>query len=292
MSPPHAPDPTLAAALDEFGEVEAVAAATFPAHLLDPVRHAIARLLRADPNGGVVDPPSPDAEVAVRYAEQFVVDVGGIGPELRAEFGSTFGAGSFELVQAVYVFDVFTRARLALRKFDEEPPVSKPRPSAEPGALWQSLETFMRSVARLDALDPVTSELVRLRGARIHGCRLCQSRRSLRALDAAGEAAFAPDARPASERHVIAIELVDLLVTQPSEIDADLVQRTRASFTPGEIVELILDVARNAANKIAVAFAADAANVVDGIEFYDIDADGEVVADVDADVVRRATTPS
>jgi AhpD family alkylhydroperoxidase len=286
--PARAPDPMVAAVLRSFGEVEAVAAATFPVHLLDPVRHAIARILRADSNAGAVDPASPEAEVAVRYAEQFVVDVSGVGPELRAEFGSTFGAGSFELVQALYVFDVFTRARIALRRFDEEPTVPNPRPSAEPGELWQSLETFMRSVARLDALDAVTSELVRLRGARLHGCRLCLSRRSLRALEAAGEETFSPDARPSSERHAAAIELVDLLVTQPSEIDAHLVQRIRTSYDTREIVELILDVVRNAANKIAVAFAADAPNVVDGIEFFDIDADGEVVADIDADVVRRA----
>ena len=34
------------------------------------------------------------------------------------------------------------------------------------------------------ALDPVTTELVRLRGARAHQCRVCQSRLSLKAVDA------------------------------------------------------------------------------------------------------------
>ena len=41
--------------------------------------------------------------------------------------------------------------------------------------------------------------------------------------------------------------------------------------------ELVLDVTRNALNKIAVALGADAAHVEDGIEIYDVDADGELV---------------
>ena len=36
------------------------------------------------------------------------------------------------------------------------------------------------------ALDPVTSELVRLRGAAQHNCRLCKSLREGTALDAGG----------------------------------------------------------------------------------------------------------
>ena len=41
-------------------------------------------------------------------------------------------------------------------------------------------------VARLRALDPVTTEIVRLRGATQHNCRLCKSRREGNALDAGG----------------------------------------------------------------------------------------------------------
>ena len=54
----------------------------------------------------------------------------------------------------------------------------------------------------------------------------------------------------------------------------------------------MLDVVRNAANKIAVALGADAPQVADGVEFFDVDANGEVVASVDAEVVRRATEES
>jgi hypothetical protein len=51
----------------------------------------------------------------------------------------------------------------------------------------------------------------------------------------------------------------------------------------------VLDVARNAANKIAVALAADGARVADGVEFFDLDGSGDLVADADPEVVRAAT---
>ena len=51
----------------------------------------------------------------------------------------------------------------------------------------------------------------------------------------------------------------------------------------------MLDVVRNAANKIAVALGSDAPEVTDGIEYYDIDAGGDVVADVNLEAVRAAT---
>jgi hypothetical protein len=49
-------------------------------------------------------------------------------------------------------------------------------------------------------------------------------------------------------------------------------------------------VVRNAANKIAVALDGDAPVVSEGFEYYDVDATGDVVADVDREVVRAATT--
>ena len=48
-----------------------------------------------------------------------------------------------------------------------------------------------------------------------------------------------------------------------------------------------LDVVRNAANKFAVAVGGDAAQVDDGIEYFDLDTAGDVVADVDPEVVRE-----
>ena len=43
------------------------------------------------------------------------------------------------------------------------------------------------------ALDPVTAEMVRLRGAAQHNCRLCKSLRESAALDAGGSEAMYAD---------------------------------------------------------------------------------------------------
>ena len=92
-----------------------------------------------------------------------------------------------------------------------------------------------------------------------------------------------------SSRHKIALRLTDAVLTQPAQIDDQLVAQVHGAFALAESTEIVLDVVRNAANKIAVAFAADTPQVADGIEFFDLDANGEVVASVEAAVVRRAT---
>ena len=48
--------------------------------------------------------------------------------------------------------------------------------------------------------------------------------------------------------------------------------RVRAELSDAEIVEIVLDLVRNAANKIAVSLGGDEAVVTDGIEYYDVDA--------------------
>ena len=40
------------------------------------------------------------------------------------------------------------------------------------------MDEFIREVALLDHLDAVTTEIVRLRGARQHQCRVCMARRT------------------------------------------------------------------------------------------------------------------
>jgi len=52
---------------------------------------------------------------------------------------------------------------------------------------------FLPAVARMRAPDSATSELVRLRGAAQHNCRLCKSLREGAALDAAGPEALYDD---------------------------------------------------------------------------------------------------
>src|SRR4029078_12907113 len=101
----------------------------------------------------------------------------GDGPALPA----AVGADMVVFVQALYVVDVFQRGRIALERFFAAPYPPAPAPAS--GDLWATLEEFMRVAELGHALDPVTTELVRLRGARAHQCRICQSRLSLRAVE-------------------------------------------------------------------------------------------------------------
>jgi alkylhydroperoxidase family enzyme len=125
----------------------------------------------------------------------------------------------------------------------------------------------------------VLTEIVRLRGARQHNCRLCRSRRSLAALDAgAGEATFDQiDAWPTSDLPAAtkaALALTDAMIWTPQALPEEVVTAVRLHLTTAQAVEVVLDVARNAANKIAVALGADAPTVAGGVELFVTDADG------------------
>jgi alkylhydroperoxidase family enzyme len=286
------------AAFDLFDRIEGLAAGALEPAVLDPVRVAVAEALghpeeltrtpvSVAPAGAAVD---PRVAPCVAFAEQFVVDVSGTTDGQRAALGAAMGADTFTFVQALYVVDVFQRGRIALERIFGAP--ARPAATATTGDLWATLEEFMRVVALDTALDPVLTELVRLRGARAHDCRICQSRLSLRAVESAGDdTLFAADAEESAltDRQRTALALADAVIWQPTAVDDALVTRVRTELSDAEIVEIVLDLVRNAANKIAVSLGGDEAVVTDGVEYYDVDATGDVFADVDRDAVRAAT---
>ena len=100
----------------------------------------------------------------VAFADQFAVDVSRIDGALRAGFLEATGPSAFTAVQAIYVDDFWPRVPAVLGGTDW------PDAESTDADLWPLLEEFMREVARLDALDPVTTELVRLRCASYHDC--------------------------------------------------------------------------------------------------------------------------
>ena len=145
------------------------------------------------------------------------------------------------------------------------------------------LKGFVPAVARLGALDPVTTEVVRLRGAAHHNCRLCKSRREEHALEAGGsESLYAgieyyETSEQLSDGHKAALRYVDALIWSPSRIDSEVTAGVRDHFTEGEAFELTLDVMRNACNKIMVSLGADAPQVDEGTELFRIEANGQTV---------------
>ena len=220
------------------------------------------------------------------FAEQFVVDVGAIDDEQREELKAALGADVFEYVQALYVLDHGVRLVAAVHQlFGVElipAPVPAGAPEVDSGGIWPTIDGFLTEVGRLPTIDPLLTELIRLRGARAHDCRLCQSRRSLSAVSSDGgeQAIDVLDDYEASglpERQKVALRLTDAIVWQPASFSTELVDQVHEQFSPVEALEIVLDVVRNASNKIAVALGVDQANVTEGVEYFDLQPDGSLV---------------
>src|SRR5580704_13871996 len=259
--------PSAFTAWDEL--IDAVASTT-PTDLTQP-SHAIAR--------ASLDPAAPamPRTDTVAFAEQMVVDVASMTADVRAAGLAELGAGAPAFVLAVWTEDMMIRAGTAWREmFGED---WRPVPTSAETDPWAAHERFLLEVAKLPALDPVTSELVRLRGARAHDCRLCQSRRNVSAIDQAGRSDLfdAKDPSGISDAQVLVLQVVDAFVWQPIQWPSRLGEQVVDALGPAAATELTLDVVRNAANKIAVAFDADEPQVETGVEYYDIDvATGEL----------------
>lgn len=228
---------------------------------------------------------SETERLLLSLTEQFVVDVSGIDPSSTHAVAASADSNAGGLVTALFLLDYGMRSQLVLeRLFPASPVLAITDVAASAGgsaSLGDDLNEMLRATARLDALDAVTSELVRLRGARIHSCRICKSIRSVAALEAgADEALFERiddyEQGDLSELHKVALRLTDAMVTRPAEIAHVLVEQVRTHFSPRQAVELVADVMRNSCQKIAVALGADAAHVDGGTELFSVE-DGEVV---------------
>lgn len=229
-------------------------------------------------------------QACLAFTEQFVVDVTGVTEELRSSVGTWLGLtklGGF--VIALFILDYGQRTQMAIdRLFPEahyrvitgEPHRSGRVPGGD-GTLMNDLDGLMRAIARLDEVDMVTTELVRLRGARQHNCRLCRSTRSAKALDAgADEAMFDKtewyEDSDLTTSYKVALRLTDAIITQPNEIGAELAAQAHEHFTPAQVIEIVIDVMRNSGQKVAVALAVDAPHVSSGVELYEITEEGDV----------------
>jgi alkylhydroperoxidase family enzyme len=242
------------------------------------------------------EPTEPREQAAAAFVDQFVIDVAGLDDTVRGPVFEHLGAdAAVGFAQAVYVIDLGIRRRIVLDKLglDAPPTIGAAEVPADLD-LWSALLDYLRTVAVMRDLDPATSELVRLRIAATHDCRICRSRISLKAIDALGSPEpleSIVNSRPVelAAPHAAAVAFVSAIITQPTEIDAAMVSTLRQHFSATQIFEMLHDTIRNSSNKFAVSIGGDAAVVEDGIEYYDLDADGEVVADVDPSVVRKLT---
>jgi alkylhydroperoxidase family enzyme len=232
------------------------------------------------------DPAADD--VVAEFAEQFCIDVSAITGEHRSKLWKVLGNSTFGVVVQMYVADLVPRVRVGLEALgvgeDYLGWVAGPIQwdhDTDPSDLV--FNTFLPTVARLRSLDALTAEVVRLRGATQHNCRLCKSLRETTALDAGGTETLYEDieqfekSTQLSERHKAALRYADALIWSPASIVPDVAAGVREHFSDAEAVELTLDVMRNASNKIAVALAGDAPRVEHGTETYLLDVDGQTV---------------
>jgi alkylhydroperoxidase family enzyme len=256
---------------------------------LSPDGHAALNAqLRATCARALSLPPLPaqdsgaESETAAEFAEQFSTDVAQLTADQRNSFLAAFGRQAFSVSALTFIADYTPRVLAgfaALGVTWQVGPIEWDRTTDPADAL---LNVFAPAVARLVGLDPVTTEIVRLRGAVQHNCRLCRSRREVGALDAGGNESLYDSIESyetselLSARHKAALRYVDALIWTPAHIDAGVAADVHAHFSDDEAIELTLDVMRNATNKIAVALGGDAPNTHDGVEHYLLDVDGQV----------------
>lgn len=243
----------------------------------DALRAAAAGVTGLPALGGAVRPADADPAVTA-FAEQFAIDVSSMDEAQRGAFMAAVGAETFGAVQMTYVADFLPRLHAALDALFGPSTWVHPEPAPVEDT-WPAIDAYIQEIARVQQLDAVATELIRLRGARQHECRLCKSRRNVSAINAGADDAtfeavdhYASSDLPDSIKAALAF--TDAIIWTPSAIGADVVAGVRAHFSPAEAVEIALDVARNATNKIPVSLGADDPVVAEGIELFDMDVDG------------------
>ncbi len=126
------------------------------------------------------------------------------------------------------------------------------------GALESAIADFAAAAVRANKVDPVTTELVRLRCAQYHDCRLCGSFRVQAALDAGYEESMQRqlgnyESSELSDVVKAALRLTDAMITQPGKIDAELRASIREHLSDAQIVEICVDVMKWSQQKSLVA---------------------------------------
>ena len=233
----------------------------------------------------LLDEHTVGESVVAAFAEQFAIDVSGIGANQRKQLLATLGDNAFRAVTAIFIADFVPRVLAGFNALA----LGEPGNGGE--VVWDHetdptkalLKGFVPAVARLRAIDPVTTEVVRLRGAVQHNCRLCKSRREGNALDAGGSESLYAEIEHyetsdhLSDRQKAALRYVDALIWSPSRIGPEVAADVRTHFSEEAALELTLDVMRNACNKIMVSLGADAPRVEEGTEWFRVDAGGKTV---------------
>lgn len=233
-----------------------------------------------------IDGLSEPDTIALEFSEQVSFDVASLQANQRNALLTQLGAAALPFTQAVYIADMLPRARYALdAMFGTSGAVREANPAE--GDLGHLVNELIRVVPALQAIDPVTTELVRLLGARRHQCRVCLSVRSHSAMVAGADDAMfdAVEAYATSEfssAQKAALAFAEAMIASPAALQGEAVTELATYFEPAARIELVLDIVRNATNKVAVALGGDAPRVETGYEVYDVRPDGEIIYGLEA----------
>jgi len=137
-------------------------------------------------------------------------------------------------------------------------PVEGPRAARIAAPLDEALDSFAAAAMRAREVDAVTTELVRLRCAHYHDCRICGSLRMTEARDAGVDEAVAAkvanyEASDLPEHAKVALRLVDAVIIAPASAPPGLAAQLHEHFDDRQIAELLLDVVKWSRQKELVA---------------------------------------
>jgi len=228
------------------------------------------------------------------FAEQFIIDVSGINESDRESLRQYFpGEEMRELITALYILECTYRLTLVARALlsDDLVPadtidfeITAPNSNEQPN-IRRSLKDYQDAVVRGTDLDPVTTELVRLRCARTHNCRICQTlrlsdARAAGADDTMTEKVDFYELSDLDESYKIALRITDAFITRPDTLSAETVVAGRANFSTAQLAEMCLDITKWSTQKIHVALGTDGAEAVpkneQGLSFFGFDDLGQV----------------
>ena len=224
----------------------------------------------------------------IAFAEQFVIDVSGTSQESLDALRGHLGADHLrDFVTSVYLVEFTQRLQQVapdlLPSVLERPNAARPEPPS--ASLREMLGSYQDAVVRSTALDPVTTELVRLRCARTHNCRICQTLRLADAQAAGVDSEMTSkidfyETSDLAEPHKLALRITDAFILRPDALSEDIVGPARATFSPQQLAELCLDITKWSTQKIHVALGTDGTDGLpvneDGVVLFGFQDDGRV----------------
>jgi hypothetical protein len=151
----------------------------------------------------------------------------------------------------------------------------------EDSEIDEIIQRWCETIERTSGLDVLTTEIVRLRCAQYHDCRICSSFRNVGAISAGLDEELVAKVRDYErsdlpERWKVALRLVDTMITAPSSADAALAAGLHEHYSDAEIAEMIFDIMKWSDQKVDVSLGLDGAPW-EGLIAHSFDGDGRLI---------------